>query len=481
MIILLAENQDRVVSKAELVEHVWKNRAISDSTISSAVSYARKALSRAGSKKTFIRTVHGRGFRFVEPVTWKTEVDQADEAPAKVSLPSIAVLPFHDVSNDPDLQGLADGITLDVTALIARIRWLRVVPGRSAFQFRNSSFAVREIGEKLDARYLVEGSFRQVGDRLRITAALVDVAEERQLFVEQFSPSLEELADVQDVIANRIAAMVEADLALAEANRGRTRGTSNLDVWELFHGSHSGLHSFDPELLDRARQRLGQLLHLEPDFPGAHARLACVEVERFWFLPRPERQQILAQAEELANEAIRRDDRDAFGYLALGSAHAFSGRHHDAVAAFEDAILHHPCHAQPRFAMGKTLFFMNELDRGIEQIDRARRWSPNAPYLSSALSFRGIALVMLGAKDEAVHSTKLATRDPRATRWAYGMHAAVLALAGQPREIGACLAKLAMLDPNYSVTTAAEEFSFLADCSFVDAYLEGLTRAGLPQ
>ncbi len=220
LLVFLARNHDRTLTKEEIFAAIWGDRIVSDAALSSQIKAARRVLGDDGTSQRMISTVHGRGFRFVMPVENAAPVSpekddeiQANDALAAIAKrPSVAVLPFTNLNRDPDEDYFADGIAEDITTALSKNRWLTVVARNPAFAFRDSKDNIRTIGEKLNAEYVITGSVRKAGTRFRITVQVVDAGTEHSVWSERFDRDMVDIFELQDEISELVA-----------ARRGRTR------------------------------------------------------------------------------------------------------------------------------------------------------------------------------------------------------------------------------------------------------------------
>src|SRR3712207_3717278 len=231
LLTFLIKNRDRIVSKDEILDRIWDGRVVSEAALSSRINAARKAVGDSGEEQRLIRTYHKRGFRFVGEVA----VRQPD-APAPAPAPavpaaqgraSVAVLPFVNVNQDPDHDYFAYGLTEDIIRLLGRNRWLDVLTRHSTVQYRGQEIDPRQIGATLGVRYVVRGSVRRHAARVRISAELVEAAEGRQLWSEVYDLDLPDIFDIQEAMAQQIAAVIEPELASIERERAVRRPPEN--------------------------------------------------------------------------------------------------------------------------------------------------------------------------------------------------------------------------------------------------------------
>src|SRR6185295_6222447 len=254
LLIHLIRNRNRIVSREELIDAVWKGRIISEATLSSRVSAVRRAIGDNGDDQLFVRTHHKRGFRFVgqvedagsyetvvtdrRPVATKVpdslaQNDAAVPALALPDKPSIAVLPFQNMSGDPEQEYFADGLTEDIITGLSRQRWFFVIARNSSFAFKGEAVDVRKVASELGVRYVLEGSVRKIANRVRVTGQLIDAAHGIHLWADKYDRELEDIFKLQDEITNRVIGSVLPQILTAEAARIRRKPPQSLDAWDL--------------------------------------------------------------------------------------------------------------------------------------------------------------------------------------------------------------------------------------------------------
>ena len=239
---MLAERAPELVSKQELFERVWGGLAVSDDALTSCIQELRQALGDDARAPRYIETRHRRGYRLIEPVAVIGEAGAPDAARVGhhhggslplPDRPSIAVLPFVNMSGDPDQEHFADGITEDLITGLSRIRWLFVIARNSTFQYKGKCPDIREVGRELGVRYVLEGSVRRQGKRLRISAQLIDAIRGGHHWAERYDRKLGDIFAIQDEITRSVAAVIEPRLLAAEGIRALSRSADDLDAWEL--------------------------------------------------------------------------------------------------------------------------------------------------------------------------------------------------------------------------------------------------------
>src|SRR5665213_928481 len=248
LLIYLTQNRERVISKDDLIASVWDGRIVSDSTLTSRINAARKAIGDSGAGQKMIRTVPRKGLRFVGDVRPPTDgagTDPAAAAPAAQltepsrqalplpDRPSIAVLPFSNMSGDAEQEYFSDGISEDIITALSKLRWFFVIARNSSFVYKGKAVHLKQIADELGVGYVVEGSVRKVGERVRITAQLNDVATGSHIWAERYDRDLADIFAVQDEITEAIVAAIEPQLYAAENFHAQRKPPDSMDAWDL--------------------------------------------------------------------------------------------------------------------------------------------------------------------------------------------------------------------------------------------------------
>ena len=241
LLVYLVENRDRVVSKDDLIASVWDGRVVSDSTLTSRINAARKAVGDSGEEQRVIRTIARKGIRFVSDVRMQRDVAEPATADAEQSTttvpladrPAIAVLPFVNMSGDPEQEYFSDGISEDIITALSKLRWFLVIARNSSFAYKGKAVNIKQIGQDLGVNYVVEGSVRKGGDRVRITVQLNDVTTGSHIWAERFDRELADVFAVQDEITEAIVATIEPQLYAAENFRAQRKPPDSMDAWDL--------------------------------------------------------------------------------------------------------------------------------------------------------------------------------------------------------------------------------------------------------
>ena len=494
LLVHLVRNRDRVVSKDELLDIIWNGRVVSDAALSSRINAGRKAIGDDGDRQTLIKTVHRRGFRFVGVVEEAAkapaeEPSKAPERPADAKLasmdasrkPSVAVLPFVNLSQETDTDYFSYGLTEDVIRLLARHRWLDVLSRHSAIAFRGQDTDPRRIGSELGVRYLVHGNVLKRGERVRITVDLVSAITGHQLWWESYDFSLESILDVQQTMAQQIAAVIEPELARLEREAAVRRPPVNLGAWDCYQRGLYHLWGFTNPGLAEGEAMFRRAIELDPGFARAHGALAYVTLQSLVQRDPSERPALLEEALGYGRTAVALDDQDCMNLCVVGRVLCFRHEYEEAAAFLEEAIRINPSFAQAYFALGFTLIVSGMARDGLTYLDRATQLSPRDPHLASFHTIRAVGHFALGDLDTAERFARIAARIPNANHWPFALLVSLLAIKQRSAETVRAADVLLQRYPGYSLATARSDFFFCGDSDLVERFLQGLRRAGLPE
>jgi TolB-like protein/class 3 adenylate cyclase/Tfp pilus assembly protein PilF len=487
LLVFLARNRDRTVTKEEIFAEIWGDRIVSDAALSSQIKAARRALGDDGRLQRMIATVHGRGFRFVPEVETaeappppETADKGGNEALAAIAWrPSVAVLPFANLNRDPDEDYFADGISEDVITALSRNRWLTVVARNPAFAFRDSKDGIRTIGEKLGAGYVVTGSVRKAGSRFRITVQVVDAESEQSVWSERFDRDMVDIFDLQDEISELVAARIESELGLTEQRKAKRRPRKNLGAWDLYQLGMAEFYKFTPDSNVKCQDLLRQSIDLDPEFAGAHSRLAYAIVLSMVYFDSAADEARLDDALAAARRAIELDDQDANGYFAIGRVHLARREYDLAIDALEHALELNPCLAVTYCGLGDSLAYEGRLDEAIEQFEIAIKLSPHDPYRWAFYSYRSLAHLFRGEFEDAVAWARRSVQVPNAQYWPQAHLVAALGHLGDRARAKSAVADLMRVKPEFSIEFAREHLFYLKRDDQIELYLEGLRNAGV--
>ena len=412
LLIMLLENRDRVVSKSEIIDRVWHGRSVSETALSSRVKSARRALGDDGASQNFIRTIRGRGFRFVGAVNAGDAVDTENdgELPSPVSgdSSSIAVLPFTNMSGDTDQLYFSDGITEDIITELSRSYALDVAARNSSFVYRDKAVNVQDVGRDLNVDFVLEGSVRKLGSRVRITAQLIDTSTGNHLWAEHYDRELDEIFDIQDDIIGTIVTALSGEIASAALEQARRRAPADWRAYDHY------LMARDASQLSRTEANLAGVMTFaqravdaDPRYAPGYSMLSNVYRWRSvitCFGDTDAMAQANADAHDYALKAAKLDPHHAETLRALGWSHlchrnfaeadrciarshalsphdsdiaiswaaalVYLGRANEAVALAEQTIRRSPSHPEYYlFTLADALFFNGDYDRAATILD----------------------------------------------------------------------------------------------------------------
>ena len=396
--------------------------------------------------------------------------------------PSIAVLPFDNMSGDPEQEYFSDGITQDIITELARFRSLFVIARNSSFSFKGQTIEAKEIARRLGVRYLVEGSVRRAGNRVRITAQLIDAAHDTHLWAERYDRELEDIFAVQDEVTHAIVTAIEPELVSAERERARRKPPNNMDAWEWCQRGLWPLYHYASEENATAQEMFHRSIELDSGFAQPHAALAySLFVELLMgFVSDPG--DTLTQAHEAAKTAVTLDDKDSFSHFVLGRVYTMLGEHDAAIDAQDVAVALNPNAALAHYGRGYVLTLIGRAEEALGAYDEALRLSPRDPMAFAMMTMRSLALTLLRRHEEAVEWARRSQHQPSVGHvfWLHAHEAAALAHLGRVDEARAVLARVHDLNPNVSVSFIDAVLPFRSPADR-DHYIDGLRQAGLPE
>jgi TolB-like protein len=488
LLLHLVNHRDRVVTKDELLQAVWSGRIVSESTISSHINAARKAIGDTGEDQHLLRTVARKGFRFVGEVEagehTAGEPRPAKEAPAALAFPdrpSIAVLPFHNLSGDPEQEYFADGVVEDIIAALSRMRWLFVIARNSSFTYKGRAVDAKEAGRALGVRYLLEGSLRKTGNKVRITGQLIDTTNGMHLWAERFEGMLEDIFELQDRMAESVVGAIAPQLERAEIERAKRKPTESLDAYDYYLRGVAKLHSGTRESIAAALPLLRQAIELDAEFASAYGMAAWCHFWRKvngWATDRPRE---IAEGIRLARLAVEIGRDDAVALTRGGHALAhLAGELDRGIALLDRAVLLNPSLASAWFLGGFLRALHGEPDAAIEHLARAIRLSPLDPELFRMQGGMAMAHFFAGRFDAAADWAEKATGNLPDFLAAVCLQAASHALAGRMDKAARAMERLRTLDASLRISNLGEWLP-IHRAEDLARLAQGLRLAGLPQ
>jgi TolB-like protein/Tfp pilus assembly protein PilF len=486
----LVQSRDRVVSKDDLIASVWGGRIVSDATLSSRIYAARKALGDSGDQQKLIRTIARKGLRFIAPVSTQPSDDAAvaepapetgrERPPAAFPLPdrpAIAVLPFINMSDDPEQEYFSDGISEDIITALSKLRWFFVIARNSSFTYKGKATHLKQVAEELGVRYVLEGSVRKAGERVRITAQLNDVATGSHIWAERYDRDLADVFAVQDEITEAIVAAIEPQLYAAENFRAQRKSPENMDAWDLVMRALSHYWRVTRQDSVVAQALLEKAIAIDPQYGQALGVLATsymFSAHMGWI----EMAKAIEIAERAARSALEADSEDPWAHNALAHVHLFTDRHDDSLAEFETALRLNPNFAMAQGYYGLSLTYDGRWQEADEAARRALRLSPRDPFSAVYLGIASYAQFLGRNYAEAMRLARESIRQRNDFVGAHRVLTAAAGMAGETDVARAALKDLQRAQPNISLAWIASNMP-IRHKSDRDRYLEGFRQAGL--
>jgi adenylate cyclase len=397
--------------------------------------------------------------------------------PAK---PSIAVLSFNNMSADPDQEFFADGLTEDIITELSRFMSLFVTARNSTFAFKGKSLDVKEVGKRLGVRYVVEGSVRRAGNRIRITAQLIDALTDAHLWAERYDRDLEDIFAVQDEVTRAIVTAIEPHLASTERESARRKPPENLGAWECYQRGMWHVYQHTAEDSSRGQELFRRAITMEPGFAAPHAAIAFSLYYEVVGGLNADPGDRLARAFTAAQAAVAADEWDAFGHEVLGRILMLRGEHEASLTAHRTSLRLNPNYANAHYGLGFALCFCGRAEEALGELDEAQRLSPHDPLIWAFVIIRSFALTVLRRYDEALVWARRAQQWPAATVWAYFCEVVPLSYLGRPEAARAALERAYRVKPELSAEFFRQILNFQDPAEMVH-FMDGLHQAGLPR
>jgi adenylate cyclase len=426
--------------------------------------------------KNIARPVHVYSVRLGEAAPVKAPLALPDK-------PSLAVLPFQNMSGDPEQEYFADGIVEDITTAISRLPWLFVIARNSSFTYKGRAVDVKQVARELGVRYVLEGSVRKAGNRVRITGQLIDTTSGAHIWADRFDGGLDDIFELQDQVASNVAGAIEPKLLLAEMERADRKPAGSLDAYDLYLRALAQYHKFTDASTDAAISLATETLAVDPSCAPAAALIGwcrVIQAAQSWGALSPEQ---IAEAIRYAIRAIDtgKDDPDAL-YMAAVALAFLAGDHATAAERVDRAIALNPNSAYAWFARGLVAAFLDQSDPAIDALHRAMRLSPLDPM--GWMFFGGMSLAFMVARrfEEAIEWADRAFRAQ--PRWSVMLRVKAVACAQLGRADEARNSIRAMLEfqPGFTISgwrTTYGEKVYTPETAAM--YIDGLRKAGLPE
>jgi adenylate cyclase len=431
--------------------------------------------------------VHAVSLRAGEKVPEAVNDVYSDDSEAKSSTPmlalpdrpSIAVLPFNNLSGDPEQEYFADGMTEDIIMVLSRFRSLFVIARNSTFAYKGRSPDVREVARDLGVRYVLEGSVRRGGERIRITGQLIDAETGNHLWAERYDRVVEDIFAVQDEVTEAIVAAIAPEIGDVERERAQRKPPDNLDAWGLHQRGLAAYYSSTEEGLRSAIEQFDRVNEVDPTFAPAFAMAAGARWRYVMHFGPDERGEYLSKALEKAYKAITLDPRDPSGLWNAGRVHSILGQHDVAISKTKEAIALNPSDAMSHYFLGAALCSAGRAEDAIPHFDHAMRLSPRDIFVTAMLTHRAFVLFDLGRYEEAFEWAQHARLSPNPRSMTFALLTAVLTKLGRLEEARAALKDLLAHAPGVSCVRYRE--NRFGGPEVMERFVDALRKAGLPE
>ena len=489
---VLVERRGIPVSKDALMEAAWTGLTVEESNLAVQIAALRRVFGEEPGGENWIETLPRRGYRFVGPASTRDPgaVSAASQAanspgssnPALPDRPSIAVLPFQNISADPEQEYFADGMADEIITALSRFPSLFVIARNSSFTYKGRAVDVKQVARELGVRYVLEGSVRKAGNRVRFTGQLIDATTGGNIWADRFDGALEDVFDLQDQVTARVVGAIEPRLQRAEIERAGRKPTESLDAYDYFLRGMAGFHLHNRDSLLEAVRLFVRATELDPNYASPYGMASwsgALRNSHGWMV---DRESEITDAVRLARRAVAVGKDDPIALWSGGLSLAYLGHEVEAGAAYIDrALVLNQNLAASWNASGWVRMYLGEYASAIEHFERAMRLSPLDPLTYFASTGMAFAHAFAGRYDEAISwATKALHEQPN---WATPLRVAAMANALSDRmvEARAAMACLREVDPALRLGNLDRVAPPLRRAEDRVRFIESLRKAGLPE
>ena len=478
LLIMLAENRERMVSKDELIDAIWDGRIVSESAVAARIKAARKAIGDDGSAQRLIRTVHGKGFRFVgdvvesggAPATPAPTIQLISEAQSAKAIttalrtardgrPSIAVLPFQLMGEPGAHDIVADALPADIIMDLSRLHWLFVIARGSSFRFRGPDVDPVAVARELAVRYCLTGTIELAGKEVTITVSLID-SEGGTIWAEQYRGALHELQQMRPEIESHVVASLAVQIPQNEVRLARRRPATELDAWASFHLGLDHMYRFNRQDNAKAAALFAQSLERDPYFSGALGGLSFTHFQSAFMRFADDPATEVEQARVLAQQAVEADRLDPFAHFNVGRCSWLEGRLEDSIGWFDRATTLSPSFAQGVYTRGLVGVMAGQAEQADADLALAFDLSPLDPLAYGMVSGRALAQLQLGDLTKAEDLAVKAALMPGAHKHIALIAAVASHIVGKDAEAQHWLARAKQADPAINAEVFFASFPF---------------------
>ncbi|HEY0892718.1 MAG TPA: winged helix-turn-helix domain-containing protein [Cellvibrio sp.] len=494
LLVFLISNRGRVVTKEDIIDAVWSGRFTSDSAITTCVKSLRKALQDDGDQKRYIKTLRGRGFRFVADVVnvdpKETKSSPSITASSKPNVqeysaiqlpvqsifqgkPSIIVLPFQNFLVDQQDSVIAEAMAHDLIQALSRMRWLRVIARGTAFQFRMPTPDLKSIGQKLNLRYALCGSVEALGQARVITVELSDCENSDVIWAERFEVKQDELHQIRQTIIASVIASLEMYIPLNEANQADLCSSENLDAWANYHLGLRYMFRFTPDDNSQAAHYFSQAINQDGRFARAYAGLSFTRFQDAFLRYDQDINKAVTDARRLAEQSVELDSLDPFTNYNMGRSFWLSGETEIGLSWLERSVALSPNFAQGHYSRAFCEAMQGQIQSALENTERSLNLSPLDPLLYGNYAIKSFSYLRLGDLPNAVYWAEKAASTPGAHFLIFMIAAAIHALSGDMKKTQYWCARIKARKPD------ASSLHFFSAFPFIDEVLQTSLKDGL--
>jgi adenylate cyclase len=390
--------------------------------------------------------------------------------------PSIAVLPFNNLSGDPEQEYFSDGLTEEIITTLSKVPKLFVIARNSTFTYKGKPVKVQQVAEELGVRYVLEGSVRKSGDKIRITAQLIDALSGHHLWAEQYDRNLDDIFALQDEITKEIITAMQVKLTVGEQARATARGTNNLEAYLKCLQANELVHQINPESNALAKQLAEEAVALDPEYAWAYFVLGRAHMMDVWVRASKSPKESIGKSIKLVKKAIVLDDTLPEAHSLLGFLYSMTRQHDKAIAQAEKAVALNPNSGWAHFIVGKTLFFAGRAEESIPEYKRAIRLNPIPP--NHHLWSLGLSYAYTGQYEEAITWCEKAVSQEPDSLLARMMMTVVYSLSGRDEEARAEAAEVLRIQPKFSLKKYEKKLTYKRE-EDREKYIGALRKAGL--
>ena len=485
----LIRNRERVASKDDLINAVWNGRFVSEAALTTRLNAARTAIGDTGQKQRLIKTLPRKGLRFVGTVREAQRLaveplgcaapggdTKPASAPRLPDKPSIAVLAFQNMSGDPEQEYFADGIVDDIITALSRFKSLFVIARNSSFTYKGKPVDIKQVGRQLGVRYVLEGSVRKAGNRVRISGQLIEAATNNHLWADKFDGAIEDIFSLQDQVTAAVVGLIAPAVERAEIERAKRKPTDRLDSYDLYL---RGVALLLGGSLVEARTWFTRAIEKDPEYGMAYAYLALTYTLQQSLSGSPLSEEERSEAIRLANSAANLAADDAFSLAVAGHALTYIGHSYDrGLSMTAEAVVLNANLAIAWQSRGWVALTCDEPERAIESFDRLLRISPLDPTRRWAWNGMAFALFCLGRH---VEGCEWAARAVQFRAEAHSLGALIINSIGADRigDARDAVVHLLKLRPGFRASHSVEAFPFRSAATR-DRILKAFQASGLP-